>query len=58
VDLRGAQLDGAFLNYSNLKQANLSGSSIQRFRIIGARLAEAIWIDGKVCSSTSVGSCE
>ncbi len=41
-----------------LKQANLSGSSIQRSRMIGARLAGAVWIDGKICSATSVGACE
>ena len=57
-DMSGALLDGSVLNYCNLKQANLTGASIQRVRLIGARLNEAVWIDGRVCHSTSVGKCD
>jgi len=35
-----------------------AGTSIQYSRLIGARLAEAVWIDGKVCGTGSLGTCK
>lgn len=57
ANLQGADLAEADLTDADLRFADLSGSRLVRTILNGARLSEAIWSDGKVCSSGSVGEC-
>lgn len=52
TDLSYSRLNGADMSYANLRNANLVGASLE-----GAKLGNAIWVDGTVCAEGSVGSC-
>lgn len=52
ADLSGADLTGADLSYASLQSARLSGAVLS-----GARLDQAIWTDGRLCATGSVGGC-
>ncbi len=52
-DLSGANLRGADLSYANLTEAKLDGAHLQ-----DAHLDQAIWIDGRICATGSVGRCQ
>lgn len=62
ANLTGANLRDADLSHADLKEANLSFSDLRAARLVstnltGAMLKNAIWIDGRVCASGSVGRC-
>lgn len=52
ADMAGARLDRADLSYADLRGAMLLGTELAR-----ARLDSAIWVDGRVCGSGSIGEC-
>jgi uncharacterized protein YjbI with pentapeptide repeats len=52
TDLSFSRLNGADMSYANLRNANLEGASLE-----GAKLGNAIWVDGTVCAEGSVGNC-
>ncbi len=52
VDLTGADLSGADLAGANLRYAVLKDT-----RLDGTRLDQAVWSDGRICTSGSVGAC-
>lgn len=54
ADLTGVNLSDADLRGSNLKGAILEGVGVQLSR---AKLAGAVWTDGRVCGNDSVGEC-
>lgn len=68
ADLRGARLTGAALQNAvltdarldgaDLSFANLTAASIAGARLNGAILDRAVWIDGRICSTGSVGTCD
>lgn len=53
ADLTGADLSGADLGFAVLANALLRG-----VRLDGATLGQATWIDGRICSEQSVGTCQ
>lgn len=57
INLQSADLTYADLSNSDLSYANLRGSNMGGAKIIGARLDKAIWTDGTVCSTGSMGEC-
>jgi len=57
VNLQNADLTNADLRNSDLTFANLKNSRLGGARLEGARLEKAIWIDGTVCATGSVGKC-
>jgi len=57
INLQNADLTNADLRNSDLTYANLKNSRLGGARIEGARLGKAIWIDGTVCATGSVGRC-
>ncbi len=62
ANLTGASLMGADLTGANFSQADLSYANFRDAIIIsanfsGARLDNAIWIDGRTCRVNSVGDC-
>jgi hypothetical protein len=62
ADLTRANLTGANLNFADLKEANLSGADLREANLAdaaleGARLDQAIWTDGRICASGSLGEC-
>ncbi len=67
ADLRGARLTGvalqnavltdARLDGADLSFVNLTGATIAGARLDGAILDRAVWIDGRICASGSVGTC-
>ncbi len=52
ADLSGARLSGARLLYADLRGATIDGAVLE-----GADLGQAIWIDGRLCESGSIGAC-
>lgn len=52
ADLSNADLSNADLSYANLQDANLQGAVLDN-----VSLDNAIWINGDVCGSQSVGRC-
>lgn len=63
ADLRGAELlgtrlKGALLTYADLTQANLGQADLTDADLKGARLGNAVWTDGRVCSADSIGICK
>ncbi|OPX97456.1 MAG: Secreted effector protein pipB2 [Syntrophorhabdus sp. PtaB.Bin047] len=69
IDLYGARLDGANLSGANLKGtlfndadlrgANLKGASTDKeTSFSGAKLSEAVWMDGSKCKSGQIGRCK
>lgn len=67
ADLAEARLTGAVLSRANLDQTDLRSADLSYANLLGARLeradlsravlAQAIWVDGKLCSPDSVGTC-
>lgn len=67
ADLADAKLVGAVLARANLDQtdlrsadlsyANLLGARLERADLTRAVLGQAIWVDGRLCSPDSVGTC-
>jgi uncharacterized protein YjbI with pentapeptide repeats len=53
VDLTGADLGGADVSF-----AVLAGALVDGARLDGASLRQSTWIDGRICSEQSVGSCQ
>ncbi|MBS0002912.1 MAG: pentapeptide repeat-containing protein [Thioalkalivibrio sp.] len=51
--LTDARLDGADLSFVNLTGASIAGASFD-----GAILDRAVWIDGRICATGSVGTCD
>jgi len=68
ADLRGARLTGAALqnavltdarlNGADLSFVNMTGASIAGAALDGATLDRAVWIDGRICATGSIGSCD
>ena len=52
VDLRGADLFGVDFSYADLTGAQLAGASLE-----GAKFDKAIWVNGELCTSGSLGGC-
>lgn len=52
ADLSYADLSNADLSYADLKDANLSNSNLTN-----TRFDHAIWINGQLCASESIGQC-
>lgn len=57
ADLRGINLNGANLRGADLSGANLRGNSVAGADLSGANLSGAIWTDGGICGSGSIGRC-
>ncbi len=57
INLQNADLTNADLSNSDMSYANLKNSKLGGVKIDGARLTKAIWIDGSICASGSVGKC-
>ncbi len=67
ADLAEARLVGAVLSRANLDQtdlrsadlsyANLLGAQLERADLSRAMLGQAIWVDGRLCSPDSIGTC-
>ena len=57
INLQNADLTNVDLTNSDLTYANLKNSKLGGAKIDGAKLTKAIWIDGSVCGSGSVGKC-
>ena len=57
INLQNADLTYADLTNSDLSYANLKDSKLGGAKMGGARLDKAIWIDGSICSSGSLGKC-
>lgn len=55
--LRSADLSNAVLRSADLSYADLRGARIVGAELQGARLDKAIWVDGRVCASGSLGRC-
>ncbi|HEC07278.1 MAG TPA: pentapeptide repeat-containing protein [Thiolapillus brandeum] len=55
--LQGTDLTNADLTESNLNNADLTGAKLKTARLQGARLDHAIWVDGGVCATGSLGRC-
>lgn len=52
ADLSNSDLSGADLAFADLRDARIGGAEFQN-----AILNQAIWVDGRVCASDSVGEC-
>ena len=52
ADLSGAIFSQADLSYANFRDANITSTDFSQ-----ARLDNAIWIDGRICGTNSIGSC-
>ena len=52
ANLNFAELRGTDLSHANLRDANVAGAVLD-----GAKLDDAIWIDGRVCAAGSIGEC-
>lgn len=62
ANLKGASLRGANLSLGDLRDADLGYANFQAanlngVNLSGAKLGRAIWIDGRVCATGSVGEC-
>ena len=57
ADLRGANLSNTNFKGSDLSYVNLTNATIEGAVFTDAQLNNAIWIDGRVCKSGSVGQC-
>lgn len=58
ADLRNGNFAGADLIGANLTGARLLDSSLNTARLNNARLSNAVWTDGRACSSDSLGTCK
>lgn len=57
ANLTGADLSGASFEQANLSYANFRDAIIRETNFSNARLDNAIWVDGRKCSASSIGSC-
>ena len=57
IDLTGVDLRGANLAYANLRQATLYQADLTGADLRGTVFDGAIWVDGTVCVTGSVGGC-
>jgi uncharacterized protein YjbI with pentapeptide repeats len=62
VRLIGANLQSSDLRYANLKNADFSFADLSNALLAGANLSNtkfdnAIWIDGRICKTGSIGTC-
>jgi Pentapeptide repeats (8 copies) len=57
VNLRQSELANANLKGADLSYADLTGANIRGTLMTGARLGNAIWVDGGECSPDSIGRC-
>jgi Pentapeptide repeats (8 copies) len=55
--LRGTNLTNADLRDTDMTYADLQGANLSGVQLQGARLDRAIWTDGRVCATESVGEC-
>ncbi len=58
ASLRKAVFNHARLRGADLSFADLSGASMVDVDLRAARLGNAIWTDGRVCATDSVGACK
>lgn len=59
ANLSGANLKGTLFNDADLRGANLKGASTDKeTSFTGAKLSEAIWMDGSKCRSGQMGRCK
>ncbi|MBP7528373.1 MAG: pentapeptide repeat-containing protein [Syntrophorhabdaceae bacterium] len=59
ANLSGANLKGTLFNDADLKGANLKGASVDKeTSFVGAKLSDAIWMDGTKCKSGQIGRCK
>ncbi len=57
ADLQNADLRGSKFWRANLLYADLRGAKIDDIELDGAQLGHAIWTDGRLCASASIGRC-
>lgn len=57
ADLRGAWMVNVNLNNADLRGANLEGATLGFSNFEGARLDGAIWTNGMICDTGSIGRC-
>jgi len=57
IDLRRADLSGADLDGANLSYADLRGAKLTNVNMGKVILDQALWVDGRICSSGSRGKC-
>lgn len=62
TDLRAAELVGTSLRQASLADADLSGANLLHADLAGAdlsgaRLGQAVWVDGRICAADSIGRC-
>jgi len=58
ASMQNAVLTGARLDTADLSFVNLTGASIEGAALEGAILDRAVWIDGRICATGSVGTCD
>jgi len=59
ANLTGANLKGTLFNDADLRGADLKGASTDKeTSFVGAKLSEAIWMDGTKCKSGQIGRCK
>ena len=58
VDLSNVVMTNVDLSKADLRGANLAGAQMTNVDWEGAQLGGAIWLDGRRCAPTSVGSCK
>lgn len=57
ASLVGSDLTGAIFTQANLSYANFRDAIIDSTDFSNARLDNAIWVDGRICRTNSIGSC-
>ncbi len=57
LDLRGADLKGAILAYATFRETTLYAADLEGADLRGTIFDGAIWTDGSVCQTGSVGEC-
>lgn len=57
ANLHAAELKHADLSRADLSNADLSAAHLESVNLAGAVLDHAIWLDGRVCATGSVGQC-
>lgn len=59
ANLSGANLKGTLFNDADLRGANLKGALTDKeTNFTGAKLSDAIWMDGAKCPSGQIGRCK
>lgn len=57
LDLREVNLKGANLAYATFREATLFGADLTGADLRGTVFDGAVWIDGTICQTGSVGAC-